>query len=126
MSNAFVLLILPLSTPAALAQSAPEEPDTGSGSPYRFGSLFKDVKDFATAPLRWDTGEWVYFGGAIAAVAAAHGFDTTVRRDFVVGQTPTLNGKDTHSLSDALPAAVVVGASFFYAWNINSIFYACT
>jgi hypothetical protein len=110
-------LTLPTS---AQAQSAPEEGSTDRPSPYRFGTLFRDIRDYIIAPLHWDTEQWVYVGGAVAAVTAAHGFDETVQRHFANGQTTSLNGKDPHSLSDALPAAVVVGGTFFYAWNIDN------
>jgi len=100
------------------AQSVPDDASGSRESPYRFGSIFKDITDYATAPIRWDGTDWMYFGGAIAAVAAAHGFDERVRRHFTVETTP-LNGKDPHSLSDAIPAAAVVGGTFLYATAID-------
>jgi hypothetical protein len=118
--NWILLLTLTLS-PLAHAQSPSGDDTPQRDSPYRFRTLFKDIEDYALAPLHWDTEEWVYAGGAVAAIAAAHGFDETVRRHFTLGATTSsLNGKDPHSLSDALPAAVVVGGTFFYAWNIDN------
>src|SRR5579863_440228 len=33
------------------------------------------VKAYVTAPLRWDSSDWWYFGGTIAAIAIAHALD---------------------------------------------------
>jgi membrane-associated phospholipid phosphatase len=64
---------------------------------------------YFTAPIRWDTNEWLAFGGMIGAVAAAHQFDGNVRRHYA-GPNPVLDGKDKNSTRDALPAAgAVVG-----------------
>src|SRR6202011_4118811 len=68
--------------------------------------IWTDTKLYFTAPLRWDTTDWLYFGGAVAAVAAAHQYDGNVRRHFVTGGSSGLNGgKDPNSLRDAAPAA---------------------
>jgi undecaprenyl-diphosphatase len=101
------------------AQSARDDADSSGESPYRFRTLFRDIGLYATAPIRWDSTDWMFFGGAIAAVAASHGLDTTVRKHFTAGQNIPLDGKDPHSTTDALPAALVVGGTFFWAWNID-------
>jgi membrane-associated phospholipid phosphatase len=92
--------------------------DDSTGSPYRFDSIFKDIGAYATAPVRWDGADWLYFGGAVAAVAAAHSLDGRVRTHFTTATTP-LNGKDPNSLSDALPAVALVGGTFLYAIAID-------
>jgi membrane-associated phospholipid phosphatase len=69
--------------------------------------VWTDTKLYFTAPVRWDTQDWLFFGGALAAVAAAHQYDGSTRRHFA-GPSPVLNGKDPNSLRDAAPA---VGAT---------------
>jgi membrane-associated phospholipid phosphatase len=77
--------------------------------------IWTDTKLYFTAPLRWDTQDWLFFGGALAAVGAAHQYDGNVRRHFA-GQSPVLDGgKDPHSIRDAVPAAVVVLGTWAYA-----------
>jgi membrane-associated phospholipid phosphatase len=99
------------------SQETSDEASSG-GSPYRFDSIFKDIAAYATAPIRWDGTDWLYFGGAVAAVAAAHSLDGRVRTHFTTTQTP-LNGKDPNSLSDAIPAAALVAGTFLYAVAID-------
>lgn len=111
------VLAVALSPSQVRAQEAIEE-NAGTGSPYRFDSVFKDIAAYATAPIRWDGTDWLYFGGAIAAVAAAHSLDGRVRTHFTTTTTP-LNGKDTNNLSDAIPAAALVGGTFLYAVAID-------
>ncbi len=78
-----------------------------------------DVKRYVTAPLHWDSVDWLYFGGTLVAVGAAHQFDGRVRTHFTAGSKTPLDGKDTHSLQDALPAAAVVVATGLYATLIG-------
>jgi membrane-associated phospholipid phosphatase len=76
--------------------------------------LWTDTKLYFTSPLRWDTQDWLFFGGAVAAVGAAHQYDGNVRRHFA-GQSPVLDAKDTHSARDAAPAALVLFGTWAYA-----------
>lgn len=80
--------------------------------------IWTDAKLYVTAPARWDVADWLYFGGAVAAVGAAHQFDGNVHRHFATGPD-TLNGKDTHSLRDAAPAAVLVAGTWVAAKLID-------
>jgi membrane-associated phospholipid phosphatase len=80
--------------------------------------VWTDTKLYFTAPIRWDTRDWLYFGGAVAAIGAAHQFDGNVRRHFVTG-TGNLDGKDPHSLRDALPAAALAGGTLVFAGLIG-------
>jgi membrane-associated phospholipid phosphatase len=73
---------------------------------FDISDIWTDTKLYFTAPARWDTQDWLFFGGAVAAVAAAHQYDGQVRRHYV-GLHPVLNGKDPHSVRDAAPAAAV-------------------
>ena len=74
---------------------------------FTLGDAWVDAKLYFTAPIRWDYKDWAYFGGTLAAVAAAHEFDGTVRRD-LAGTHAALDGKDKNSLRDAAPAAAVL------------------
>jgi membrane-associated phospholipid phosphatase len=76
--------------------------------------LWTDAKLYFTAPIRWDAMDWLYFGGAVAAVGAAHQFDGNVRRHFATGPK-ALDGKDPNSLRDAAPAAVLVAGTWLAA-----------
>ncbi|HUX74821.1 MAG TPA: phosphatase PAP2 family protein [Steroidobacteraceae bacterium] len=97
--------------------------DSGESGDYAVSygpkRIIRDIKDYATAPLRWDGTDWMYFGGTLVAVEAARQFDVRVRRQFTAGSPAALNGKDTHSLQDALPAAAAVLATGLYATLID-------
>src|ERR1700733_3023467 len=76
--------------------------------------VWTDTKLYFTAPLRWDTQDWLFFGGALAAIGAAHQYDGNVRRHFA-GPSLVLDGKDPHAIRDAVPAAVVVLGTWAFA-----------
>jgi membrane-associated phospholipid phosphatase len=80
---------------------------------FTLDGVWTDTKLYFTAPLRWDTQDWLYFGGAIAAVGAAHQFDGRVR-DHFQGPNPVLDGKDPHSTRDAIPAAALVAGTWAF------------
>ncbi len=82
--------------------------------------VLHDVSDYVTAPRRWDRMDWLYAGGALVAIGAAHRFDSRVRTHFTAGSPTALDGKDTHSLQDAIPAAAAVFATGAYAMIIDS------
>ena len=54
-----------------------------------FGSPLDDLKLYVTAPLRWDEEDWLYFGGALAAIAGSHALDSRVRTHFATGSNAT-------------------------------------
>src|SRR5260221_13991592 len=66
-----------------------------------------DAAQYFTAPLRWDAEDWTYFGATLAAVAAAHEFDSKIRTHFATGSNAVLNAKDKNSARDALPAGAL-------------------
>ena len=110
---------------AATEQSQPgEEP----GSPIRYppprqGLVERTLKDAAayyTAPLRWNGREWEYFGGALAAIAVAHHYDSQARTHFVSGSSSPLGPANSGSLSDALPGAALFLGTWGYATLIGS------
>jgi membrane-associated phospholipid phosphatase len=80
----------------------------------KHSGLLLDIKDYYTAPLHWDVKDWAYFGGSLAAIAAAHHYDTQVRTHFTKGLTPPLSTK-TYDLQDALPAAATVAGTWLFA-----------
>ena len=77
--------------------------------------VLEDAKLYFTAPIRWDTRDWLYFGGALAAIGAAHEYDGNVRRHFAVGARAVLDGKDKNSVRDAIPAAAAVAGTWVFA-----------
>jgi len=116
-------LLLPWHAWAQSAAGADSGGDSGGSGDYAVSygpkRIIRDIKAYATAPLRWDGADWLYFGGTLAAVEAAHQFDARVRRHFTAGSPTALNGKDTHSLQDAMPAAAAVVVTGLYATLID-------
>lgn len=81
--------------------------------------VLEDARLYFTAPVRWDTRDWLYFGGALAAIAAAHEYDGNVRRHFAIGDRAILNGQDKNSVRDAIPIAAVVVGNWAFATLID-------
>lgn len=77
-----------------------------------------DIRAYFTAPLHWDAGNWLWFGGTLAAIAAAHHYDTQVRTHFIKTQGPNV-GSNSDDLQDALPTVAVVGATWLYAGFVD-------
>jgi len=77
--------------------------------------VLEDAKLYFTAPIRWDAKDWLYFGGALAAIGVAHEYDGQVRRHFAIGDRAILNGQDKNSLRDAIPAVAVVAGTWAFA-----------
>ena len=75
----------------------------------------EDAKLYFTAPLRWDSRDWLEFGGALAAVAVVQQFDDDVRDHFVDSPADALDGDDPNSMEDALPAAVLLAGTWLLA-----------
>jgi membrane-associated phospholipid phosphatase len=75
----------------------------------------EDSKLYFTAPARWDSQDWLYFGSAVAAIGIAHQFDDNVRAHFVDGKNAARVGEDPKSTRDAIPAAVLVAGTWIYA-----------
>lgn len=74
--------------------------------------VLQDARLYFTAPIRWNVNDWLYFGGALAVIGAAHAYDGEVRRHFAIGDRAILNGQDKNSVRDAIPAAAVVAATW--------------
>jgi membrane-associated phospholipid phosphatase len=76
--------------------------------------FFYDAGQYFSAPLRWDAVDWMYFGGTIAAIGAAHAVDAPVR-DYFAGKNPVLDGQDPNSLRDAAPLAALFAGTWLLA-----------
>jgi len=92
---------LAMTTPCAASETSKE--------------ALEDIKLYFTAPLRWDSRDWLYFGSTIAAVSIAHRYDDDVRTHFIVNQPGLATDTNSHGLSDAAPAA----AAFFGTWAFS-------
>jgi hypothetical protein len=110
---------------AAQQQSAqPTEP----GSPIQYPqprkglgeSMLEDAEAYYTAPLHWNGRDWEYFGGALAAIAVAHHYDTQARTHYDQGSSSPLGPKASGELSDALPGAALLLGTWGYASLIGS------
>lgn len=112
MRKSIHLIVLLLVAAQLLAGSAQAQtPDSST--------VWSDTKAYFTSPLHWDSRDWLMTGSAVALVGVAHSFDGTVRRHFATGERAVLNGKDPHSLKDAVPAAAIVAGTVAYAWWID-------
>jgi hypothetical protein len=78
-------------------------------------NALRDAGQYFTSPLRWDEQDWLYFGAALAATAAAHEFDGRVRDHFATGSNALNGGKDSNSLRDAAPTLALIGGTGLYA-----------
>src|ERR1700744_837854 len=79
-------------------------PVAGRAGDSLLDTTLQDTKLYFTSPLRWDEEDWLYFGGALIAIGAAHSFDLRVRDHFATGSKAILNGgEDKNSLRDAAP-----------------------
>jgi membrane-associated phospholipid phosphatase len=88
---------------------------TPSDSP----DLASDIKAYFTAPLRWNGGDWAWFGGSLLAIGAAHHYDTQVRTHFVRNLAPGQR-IGSNDLPDAIPTAAVIAATWGYAALIDA------
>ncbi len=127
--------LLPLAMPAALGQEAgtPDQSRQVSSAPIQSGSpieyppraglverTLKDAEAYYTAPLRWNGRDWEYFGGALAAIAVAHHYDSQARTHFDRGSSSPLGPANSGSLTDALPGAALFLGTWGYATLIGS------
>ncbi len=95
------------------AGNAARYPDSEDRAPAGFVA---DAQAYVTAPLHWNATDWLYFGGTLAAIAAAHHYDDQVRTHFTTGRyAGNLNSNNKHDVQDALPALAAVGATWVYA-----------
>jgi membrane-associated phospholipid phosphatase len=95
-------------------------PAAGHAADSFVAATLEDTRLYFTAPLRWDEQDWLYFGGALAAIGAAHQFDVKVRDHFATGSKAILNGgENKNSLRDAAPTAALIAGTELYAAFID-------
>ncbi len=91
-------------------------PVAGLAADSLLDTTLEDTRLYFTSPLRWDEDDWLYFGGALAAIGAAHSLDDRVRDHFATGSKAVLNGgQDTNTLRDAAPTAALIAGTGLYA-----------
>jgi membrane-associated phospholipid phosphatase len=109
----------------AQEQSAPT---TEPGSPIEYppprtglgAHLLEDAAAYYTAPLHWNGRDWEYFGGALAAIAVAHHYDTQARTHYDQGASSPLGPRKSGELTDIAPAAALLVGTWGYASLIGS------
>lgn len=106
-------------TPSANADDNPAGTTDPGQAETQHSGLLLDIKDYYTAPLRWDVKDWAYFGGVIAAVAAAHHYDSDVRTHFIKEGSHAIGGS-TDDLQDAIPTVAAITGTWLYANIIDS------
>jgi membrane-associated phospholipid phosphatase len=95
-------------------------PIAGHAADSLLDTTLEDTKLYFTSPLRWDEEDWLYFGGALIAIGAAHSFDDRVREHFATGSKAILNGgEDKNSLRDAAPTVALIAGTGLYAAFID-------
>jgi membrane-associated phospholipid phosphatase len=95
-------------------------PSVGHTEGSLLDTTLEDTKLYFTSPLRWDEQDWLYFGGALVAIGAAHSFDERVRDHFATGSKAILNGgEDKNSLRDAAPTVALIAGTGLYAAFID-------
>jgi membrane-associated phospholipid phosphatase len=109
LAGAFVLCCIS-QPPCAFAS------DTAS---FSIETALQDTKLYFTAPLRWDGQDWMYFGGALVAIASAHQFDERVRDHFAAGSKGLNGGQDANSLRDAAPTIALIAGTGASAWFLR-------
>lgn len=109
---------IPARAPAmvALCLTSVLTPPAARADASEVSDALEDVKLYFTAPVRWDSQDWLAFAGSLAAIGVAREFDTRVRDHFATGSNAVLNGgKDKNAVRDALPTVAIIGGTFAYA-----------
>lgn len=83
------------------------EAESAGHSKRLFEGIRGDIKEFATAPVRWRGREWAQFGGVVAAVSAAYQYDAKTRVHFATDAEA-----DYHEVQDSMPAALAFGSAW--------------
>ena len=111
-SGSRILAAIALAGGAVAALGAPVRCNAQAVQPHE---ALEDAKLYFTAPLRWDTRNWLEFGGTLVALGAVHEFDDDVRDHFVGNSVDGLDSKDPNSAEDALPAAALLAGTWLLA-----------
>ena len=116
-------------TPAGTDSTQQESAEPGQpGSPITYppprkslaARTLEDAEAYYTAPLHWNGRDWAFFGGALAAIAVTHHYDTQVRTHFDRGSSSPLGPKESGQLKDALPGAALFLGTWGYATLIGN------
>jgi membrane-associated phospholipid phosphatase len=83
-------------------------PNLSHADDFDLEDVLSDAKLYFTAPIRWDSSDWMFFGGSVAAIAVAHAYDDRVRTQLAPAGPAGVTGSDKDSLEDAIPAASFV------------------
>jgi membrane-associated phospholipid phosphatase len=78
----------------------------------------EDTRLYFTAPLRWDSRDWIEFGSTLVVVGIVHEFDDDAR-DHFAGTSAPLDGEDPNSLDDVLPAAAMLAGTWVLAGVVD-------
>jgi membrane-associated phospholipid phosphatase len=111
--------MLTLKSLPALIGIALTMPATAFAADSALAGFGNDVLQYVTSPIRWDSEDWLWFGGTLAAIGTAHAFDERVREHFAPLGPEGLTGRSKNSLRDAAPTAGIVVATFGYAVYLN-------
>jgi membrane-associated phospholipid phosphatase len=79
-----------------------------------------EIKAFVTAPVRWTGGDWLRFGGVMAAAGVAYQYDNRVRSHFVAEPESSTAKPDRHDVEDAVPAALAFGVTWLAARHADN------
>jgi undecaprenyl-diphosphatase len=109
------LLLFSVGAHAQQTQDSDCDDDSEQTCSTAVSRSFSAVKAYVTAPLHWRSREWLYFGGAVAAIGLAHHYDSTVRTHFVDNSPEGIGNSNSHALSDAAPAAAILIGTWAYA-----------
>jgi membrane-associated phospholipid phosphatase len=78
--------------------------------------LVADIKSYVVSPLHWNGTDWMFFGGALVAVGAAHHYDDTVRHHFNIHRkNQGVGNVNSQDFQDAIPAAAAFAGTWLYA-----------
>jgi membrane-associated phospholipid phosphatase len=94
--------------PAVEAQT----PERDDGDRGRVKTVMVDIKDYVTAPLHARRPQWVRFGAALGAVAAAYHFDDDTREQIGTVTAPAGTSPDTQDARDAAPAVLALAGTW--------------
>jgi membrane-associated phospholipid phosphatase len=97
-------------------------PNLSHADDFDLGDLLSDAGMYFTAPIRWDSNDWLFFGGSVAAIAVAHEYDGRVRTQLAPAGPAGVMGSDTNSIRDAIPAASLVVGTWLVSEFTNNSF----
>ena len=123
----FLGAMAPAYAQEASPADGPDQSQEVAGSPIEYPTrkslaarTLADTAAYFTAPLHWNGRDWEYLGGALAAIAVTHHYDSQARTHFDSGSKSPLGPANSGSLTDALPGAALFLGTWGYAHLIGS------